>query len=643
MSPIAGDDHVRDAPAAFRAPFRALGAGAIAIPVAIVAALPGLVYAAGFDHLAYLLGAMAGIVLAGVWIAPKIAALGASSLTDAVRLRFGSVTAGLAGGVIVLALLPILVAEFYAASVLLGSATGVSMWAGLGLLLLLAVAGAMLLDARRMGRLTMLAFAALAFGLGAPLAGFCVTHGGLPLLAPGAGPSLSEIATLEETLLQSGHVDFDTFGAHTATFLKLSPLDFSALVVSLAMGLAVLPPLLGALQGAGARPQHVRLGGAWVALWAMLVLGSIPALAAYAKLDIYAALTRPTPLADLPPWIEAPSRAGLVHVHGTSAALLGAVTADVKAGRTDAAAVAESLAQRSQALESRWSALDEAVKGAMIEAAHALPDADEVAAVWRAYTDTIVPAAATAAGVNDQNLTQSALVIEPLGLLVALPTLAGLPAELGLATLLAIVFAALVMSIALLRTALTLGPPRPDGRASWPMRGLTAALAVAAAGFAALDPAETTAMAVSGLSLAAAGLFPVSALGLSWTRVTRIAASAAIATGAALSLYYDVGVQAFPAAFYKTWPALSDAGETAIEEFNLLDEAVRDAADEHARAEAQSALDDWARGTPTRPGLATWGGLDAASSAAIAVPLGLLTLVLVSLATRPRRREGDQP
>ena len=640
MSPAAGDDHTRATSAAVHALVHAIGAAAIAVPVAIVAALPGLVYAAGFDHLAYLLGAMAGVVLAGVWIAPK---LGASSLTEALRIRFGSLTGNLAGIVIVLALLPILVAEFSAAGMLLGSATGASTWAALGLLLLLAVAGALLLDARRMGWLTPLAFAALAFGLGAPLAALCIKHGGLPVLAPVSGPSLTEIATLEETILQSGHVDFDTFGAHTATFLKISPLDFSALVVSLAMGLAVLPPLLDALQSGGARPARVRLAGAWVALWALLVLGSIPALAAYAKLDIYAALTKPTPLTNLPSWMEAPSRAGLVHIHGTSAALLGAVTADVKAGRADAAAVAESLAQRSQALESRWSALDESVKAALIEAARALPDASDAGALWNAYTTTILPAAASAAGVDDQNLTQSALAIEPLGLLVALPSLAGLSDELGVATMLAMAFAALVMIIALLRTILTLGTARQDGRASWPMRAGTLAMALAAAGFAALDPTETTAIAVSGLSLAAAGLFPVCALGLSWARVTRVAASAAIVAGAALSLYYDVGVQAFPAAFYKTWPALSDAGETAVEEFNLLDDAVRDAADDEARAEAQTALDDWARGTPTRPGLANWGGLDAASSAAIAVPLGLLTLVLVSLATRPRRRDGDQP
>ena len=92
MTPAAGGAPSRETPTAFSA----LGAAAIAVPVAIVAALPGLVFAAGFDHLAYLLGAMAGIVLAGVWIAPKIAALGARSLTEALRIRFGPLTARLA-------------------------------------------------------------------------------------------------------------------------------------------------------------------------------------------------------------------------------------------------------------------------------------------------------------------------------------------------------------------------------------------------------------------------------------------------------------------------------------------------------------------------------------------------------------------
>ncbi|MDP1910784.1 MAG: hypothetical protein Q8K85_20985, partial [Hyphomicrobium sp.] len=36
-----------------------LSAAALAVPVALIAALPGLVYAAGFDHLAYGIGLLA--------------------------------------------------------------------------------------------------------------------------------------------------------------------------------------------------------------------------------------------------------------------------------------------------------------------------------------------------------------------------------------------------------------------------------------------------------------------------------------------------------------------------------------------------------------------------------------------------------
>jgi cation/acetate symporter len=163
-----------------------------------------------------------------------------------------------------------------------------------------------------------------------------------------------------------------------------------------------------------------------------------------------------------------------------------------------------------------------------------------------------------------------------------------------------------------------------------------AALAVVG-GIAALRPGEIVPIVVGSLSLAAASLFPVLAVGLAWKRATAAGAVAAILVGAGVTLYYDIGVQVFPAAFYKTWSGLSDAGEYAIEEFDRLEEIWREAEAGDEKVAAASALDDWARGTPTRTGLANWFGIDSAFGGALGAAAGLIALLLVSAATSRRR------
>jgi cation/acetate symporter len=142
------------------------------------------------------------------------------------------------------------------------------------------------------------------------------------------------------------------------------------------------------------------------------------------------------------------------------------------------------------------------------------------------------------------------------------------------------------------------------------------------------------------LSLAAAGLFPVLALGLAWKRATAAGAIAAIVFGAGVTLYYDVGIQVFPAAFFKTWAPLSNAPEFAVENFRATELDAQETESDEAKAHAAASLEALARGTPGRPGLANWMGIDSASGAIFGVPIGLLALVLVSLvSSRPGRQE----
>lgn len=629
-----GQELTGDARAPASGALGALSAAGRALPVTLIAALPGLVFLAGFDNLAFGLGCLAGVVLAGLLIAPHIARAGAATITEALSATFGKSAAACGAVVVSIVVLPLLVADYSLVARLSEIASGMPYQGALIAALALSSVAAMLPD-RAFSLLATAAYAVLLFAVAAPLA--LMAHKSIGGVAPeiAYGPALTAVTGLEDTLIENGLVDFETFAVHVKPFLRLSQLDMVALVVSLSLGIAVLPQLVAAL-AASRSAAKVRVTGAWAALFVAALLIAMPALATYAKLEIYGAIAKSTPLSNLPPWLEAPLAAGLAQIHGTSIALLDAVAEALRDGQDSAHAVAAALAP---AIAKQWAVLDAATQDAVLGAARTIV-AEPQTSAWTLYTSSILPVAAAAAGNQAAVLTQASLVLEPTGLLLALPELTGAPRWIGPSLLGGVVAAGIVMAAAFLRCLFAFGSPE---QVSPPrtMRGgaviVGLGLAIAAAVLAALRPEDSVTIAVSALSLGAAGLFPVLSLGLSWGRATAAGAVAAIVAGAGVTLYYDAGIQVFPAAFYKTWQGLSDAGDMAIEEFTAREEAVNAAEDAEARATALADLDDLARGTATRHGLANWAGIDSASGAIFGVPIGFAVLVLVSLLT-PRRK-----
>src|SRR5262245_25923162 len=114
-----------------------LSAAGRAVPVALLASLPGLVFLAGFDHLAYGLGLLAGVVLAGLLIAPQVIRSGSASIPEALHRRFGRATAIAGAVVIVLVALPLLSAELTLVGVLAEASLGVPYVAAVVVALLL--------------------------------------------------------------------------------------------------------------------------------------------------------------------------------------------------------------------------------------------------------------------------------------------------------------------------------------------------------------------------------------------------------------------------------------------------------------------------------------------------------------------------
>jgi cation/acetate symporter len=131
-------------------------------------------------------------------------------------------------------------------------------------------------------------------------------------------------------------------------------------------------------------------------------------------------------------------------------------------------------------------------------------------------------------------------------------------------------------------------------------------------------------------AIAGAGLFPALVLGLWWRRASVPAAAVAMASGLAVCLHYLAATRYLAVGFFERWHALSSAGPTDREIFGELKNAWVAAEPGPARDAAWAALDAHAQG------IANWWGIGAPSVLLLALPVGLLVMILVSLALPQR-------
>jgi cation/acetate symporter len=559
-----GRDHRRlAAPAADRG----LALAADTISGAFFLALSGVVFAWGHDGLSFALGLGAGYLLLQLLIAPALPASGARSLPDFFVQRYGRFVAVLAGVAIIVSMAAFLVAQLMA-----GGIVGARLL-GLDYQLAVAVAGALLVVcfvARGMAATPLVRSALFLMMLVtflSPAVLIAMERYGLPLPQAAYGDALRQIRDLELTLLEQELADPAVMVPMLTPFLELSPLNFLGIVVGLAAGVAALPHVLSRhLVVPPAR--DARWSAVWALLFAGLFLTAAPALAAFVKLSVLTLVSGKTVIADLPAWVFAYGKLGLVEICGRAATDVAAATAACSA-----------IPDAGNALRLQ----DIALSPDMVALA-----APEIAGLDHALFGWLAAAALAAA------------VVTADGPLFALASLFGL-----------------------------------DARGTGGARAaayLLAIAAVALAGFAAaLRPSTVLIMATWAFVLAAAGLFPAVVVGLWWRRASAPAAALAIAGGLGLSLYYLVATQYFPVAFYETWPMLSDSGDYAQEMLDELKQVWEGAPAGAAKDTAWVALQAQARD------MANWWGIRPIAVALLAVPAGLVVMILVSLVV-PRRR-----
>ncbi len=624
-----------------------MSAAASALPASFLFALAGILYALGYDGLAYVIGWAAGIALAAISIGPYLQMSGARTLAGFFSRRFGAAAGVAAAVVIVVVSFILLVAETSLASFVIARYLDVGM--GVAVLSVIAVVTLCTVPGGMKG-LTWshvpqyVVIAAAYIGV---LVYFTATKHGVLLPQLSYGEALSEITRLETGMLEKGLADLRSFQPHVKPFLQLDRLNFFALTLTLMAGAASLPHILGRYLTAPTA-REARLGGAWATFFVFLLLVTAPAYAAYAKLEVYSLIAKQTPLTALPAWLEPLSRADLVRIHGVSLKMLDDVIGAERAGAGDVSAVTAHFKAQGLDTASSWADLKAPAKTAMLDTARTVLDAP-APAKWEAFQRTLLPAAALAAGNKTGFLTHGALAFEPLAVIAAVPAMADAPWFVvgllfaGFAS--AIIATASSLALTIANTlgrdvyATTIEPDATEAR----RLAVARALVLLAAGLAAVATVATPPVALiavlSALSLAAATLFPALLLGIWWRRANAWGALAGMAVGLAVCACYLIGTRYLPVGFYETWPHLSNASDAAIRKFASLKAAWESAAAGDAKTAAWAALEAHARGAGAKVGVANWFGVNGAASALFALPAGLLAMILVSLLT-PRRGGG---
>ena len=548
---------------------RGLALAADTVSAPFLLGLSGAVFAWGYDGLAFGLGLGAGLLLLQLLVAPQLPRMGVASVPEFFAERYGGgAPRTIAAVAVALSMAVLVVAQLMVAGLVTARLLGLEIGAAV------AIAGVALFFCFLVRSLfasawvRVVVFVLMLLALLAPAVQLSAEWYGLPVPQIAYANALWPIQSLEETLLEQDLADPVEMKPMLTAFVSLDPLNFLGIVLGLALGLASLPSLLSRhFMVPGVRAA--RRSAVWGLLFATLLLSLAPALAAYAKLSVLKLVAAPTDLAQLPAWIFAYGRLGLVEVCGAAA--------------VDAAAVAKACA--------------------------ALPDAS---AVLRLQDLTLSPDVVTLATPEITGLGTAMF-----GLIAAAVLAAALLTADGPLTAIVGAFGCEVRAA--------------SGRSLLPSCAVAAATLIVTGLFASTHPAGVLDVATWAFTIAASGLFPALIIGFWWRRASAPAAVVAMIVGLAVCLHYLVATRYLSVGFFETWQSLSSAGPTATEIFGELKDAWVTATRGPARDAAWAALDAHAQG------IANWWGITNLATIVLALPAGIVAMILVSLAVPQQR------
>jgi len=510
------------------------GVAANSLPVVFLLGVAGIIFAWGYDGLAFALGLGAGSSLLQLLVAPRLAIAKSPTLWGYLNERYRCrVLRFLAAGAIALATTMLLVALLMLAGLILARLTGLDFTIAVAAAAAATFACYVVLNpgvARVMGAGAFLLLGAVLLLIAVLLS---AQYYGLPLPQFAYANALWQIQGIEEALLEQDLADPAVMKPLLAPFMTLNPLSFAGIVLGLATGVAVWPAVAPSLV------RTTRLSAQRTALCALLIvvvlLTLLPALAAYGRLAFMTLMAEQISSSGVPPWLTAYGAMGMAEACGRPA-------------------------------------LDAAV---VVAACADLPDAPTVLRVQdiSLSPDVLTIALPEMAGLGQGVSIALALTGLAAAVLTALaPLAAGANAVLG----------------AIRGWDVNGATPRLHAYA------VGAVLVAIAAAGAALRPGTIVEVGALAMVLGAAALFPAVVGGLWWRRANAVGAVAALVVGLGLALAYLVGAHYFPVAFYEATSALSAAGEHGYEYFSELKEVWLAAEDAEQQA-AWIALNQYAR------------------------------------------------
>jgi cation/acetate symporter len=546
--------------------------------------MAGTLYLLGYDGLAFILGWTGGYVLVATLIAPFLRKFGCYTIPDFLAFRFGGNGARLMGVVVLMScsftyVVAQIVGTGLIGSRLLGMSFELAVFVGLVGILVCSMLGGM----RAVTWTQVAQYIVLIIAYLVPVVMLSAQKFGIPIPQLTYGAVIAEITAREGQMIQQGLATAAQIKPHaTPGFADGVGNDtqdwwnFFALILCLMVGTASLPHVLMRYFTTPS-VREARSSVAWTLLFIFILYFTAPAYAAFAKLEVFTDLIGKN-VAQLPGWVFAYGKVGLINVCGAAASSAEVVIASCQ-------------------------------KIAGHQGILRLGD-------FAIQADAIVIATPEIAG----------LPYVVAGLVAAGGLAAALSTADGLLLAIANALSHDIYSRMIDKNA-------PVARKLIVARVLLIIVAILAAYVASFRPADIVAMVAWAFSLAAAGLFPALVLGIWWKRATNMGAIAGMIAGFGVTLYYLVGSRYYAPSFYETWSALSGASQAAVARYAELKAAWMAAAEGPAKLAAFRAFDTHAQL------VANWWGIRNISAAMFGLPVGFAVMIIVSLMTPAPSKE----
>ncbi len=613
--------------------------------------MAGTLFLLGYDGLAFILGWTGGFVLVAILIAPFLRKFGAYTVPDFFAARYeGNLPRFLAVIVLLACLFTYVVAQIVGTGLIaqrfLEMDYELAVYVGLGGILLCSMLGGM----KAVTWTQVAQYIVLIIAYLIPVIWMSAKKYGLPVPQLTYGQALADIAALEKKMVADGLAPALNLATgaglrpHTTPFLAYTPGNFFALILCLMVGTASLPHVL-MRYFTTPTVREARVSVAWSLFFIFLLYFTAPAYAAFSKLEVYTMIASKTAIADLPQWIYTWGKAGLVSVCGKAAASKEIAIEACRAIANHPGVLRfQDLGIQADAIvisTPEIAGLPYVISGLVAAGglAAALSTADGLLlAIANAlshdlYYKTISPMNrvlrtiinivavvvmllgmdALFAG-NAWNMTAGLLF----GTVKTAVPILGLPRWI---LLWGIIAAVLAISAALYSKS------DPVGRRLLISRVLLLVVAAYAAATAATRPADIVAMVAWAFSLAAAGIFPALVLGIWWKGTTRTGAIVGMIVGFTLCAFYLVVT--------RYWPHIGVQyfGMTSL--LNPISGLPRISGENMLKFLADPKIADGPvlASNPLASNVG-WLNMNNISSGIFSLPLGLLTIWLVSLVTR---------